>query len=978
MAPEAKPGARPEPPRKPPHDETGVWVPIGDIPTEGGGDGATVVRTPVGDGGIPPTLISKGLAEEGDQHGPEGPNGIATEAAQPPTIDARALETLAIDSSSNVAPQVGAVDLTLNFDEKQYRDSRARHDETRAFYTDETDVGEEASRHSATVAKVGPYSILGELGRGGMGVVYKARHEKLRRIDALKMIRGGAHVTRDEMARFIVEARSVAKLEHPAIVRIYSIDEHEGLPYFSLEYVPEGTLSQKISKEILDAKSSAEIVAKLADGIDFAHKNGVLHRDIKPSNVLMASGNQPKLADFGLAKLVGDDASLRTSEGSIVGTPSYMAPEQARGQLSEIGPRSDQYSLGALLYHVLTGRPPFLASKPIETVLQVLSEDPAPPSLLQPNIPRDLETICLKTLSKEPTKRYESCEALAADLRRFLSGEPIQARPIGAAERMYRWCKRHPRTAIPIGLAIGSVLLALTVSTWSAFALGKKNLEIEKEKGAAIASRNLAYGLAVDAKDDVAGIVDIVANEFPKNDDKLREIRKKLIVTLLNRLEKLPDAPGDVVLATGREKSRVLEIQYSAAIDIGDFARAAPLLDEAERIYRERNQAQGATDASRFSLSTILLRKASTYYAFNRDMALVSDIDREAVKLLEEVLAHPNPQPFDAERGSIPQIQTMTALFEAGYQQALNLRRLGRVAEGLKVIERTTSRFDEAMDILRHMEDQPFKNMSEQEWEKQKRAFRGMLAVQDQLHATLLWANGRTSEATGIQNDLLARARLAVEEGRKTNELDDSPSEKLAWTLFFAGDIACGSGDREQGLQNHEEALTLTRKLYENEPKLENRRNQFNLTLMRVGSAIRDKDRERSDALYKEAALIAEEMLKVDSTAVSKSISLAFALPYAGEPERAIQIATDILSSMWKPDAEICVDLARVYACCATIARENGDSQQIEAHLKKALELLDLAVSQGYQDKPFLDFHPDLKIVRESPRYNDLFSISER
>jgi WD40 repeat protein/Flp pilus assembly protein TadD len=319
------------------------------------------------------------------------------------------------------------------------------------------------------------YEVLRELGRGGMGVVYQARQVGLNRLVALKMILAGSHAGPEDLARFRTEAEAVAQLQHPNIVQIYEIGQHRGLPFFSLEYVDGGSLAQQLNGTPIPSRQAAALIETLTHAVHAAHQHGIVHRDLKPANVLLSfSGRSesgagsasaiPKIADFGLAKRL-DVEHGQTQSGSIVGTPSYMAPEQAGGKTKAVGPAADVYALGAILYELLTGRPPFRAATPLDTVLMVLAEEPVPPRRLQPKVPRDLETICLKCLHKEPGKRYAMAEALAEDLRRFLDDRPIVARPASWAERGWRWCKRNRAVAASLAAVAGALLAGSVAST---------------------------------------------------------------------------------------------------------------------------------------------------------------------------------------------------------------------------------------------------------------------------------------------------------------------------------------------------------------------------------------------------------------------------------------------------------------------------------------------------------------------------------
>jgi eukaryotic-like serine/threonine-protein kinase len=344
------------------------------------------------------------------------------------------------------------------------------------------------------------YEILGEVGRGGMGVVYKARQKSLNRLVALKVILDGAHASREGRARFRREAEAIARLQHPNIVQIHEVGEQHGLPYLCLEYLDGGTLAARLDGKPLPVRTAAELVRTLALAVHYAHERGVLHRDLKPANILLhndeclmtndeRSPNDeartpqreaglgpsafglrhsfvighssfviPKITDFGLAKQL-DDPGPQTSSNQVVGTPTHMAPEQVRRRGTSPGPAVDVWALGVILYELLTGRVPFRGKDPMDTILQVLEHEPVRPGRLQPSVPADVETICLKCLAKEPARRYATAGALADDLQRFLDGRPVRARPLGRAGRAWRWCRRNPGVAGLVA-ALVAVLLA--------------------------------------------------------------------------------------------------------------------------------------------------------------------------------------------------------------------------------------------------------------------------------------------------------------------------------------------------------------------------------------------------------------------------------------------------------------------------------------------------------------------------------------
>ncbi|MBL9116975.1 MAG: serine/threonine protein kinase [Verrucomicrobiaceae bacterium] len=295
----------------------------------------------------------------------------------------------------------------------------------------------------ASVRYVGDYELLEEVAKGGMGVVWKARQTKLDRLVAVKMIRGGALAGEEEVRRFHAEAQAAANLRHPNIVSIHEVGEHEGQHYYSMDFIEGTTLADVCHGKAMNARAAAELLRVVCDAVHFAHQRGVLHRDLKPHNLMLDASGQPHVLDFGLAKRLDDDQAL-TMSGAVLGSPSYMAPEQAQGRHDLIGTHTDVYALGAILYQMLTGRPPFLASSAAETMMQVVQREPSAPSRFNADIPRALETICLKCLEKEPARRYATARELGEELARFLKGEPILAQPASFMRKTATWLRQHP------------------------------------------------------------------------------------------------------------------------------------------------------------------------------------------------------------------------------------------------------------------------------------------------------------------------------------------------------------------------------------------------------------------------------------------------------------------------------------------------------------------------------------------------------
>jgi serine/threonine protein kinase/tetratricopeptide (TPR) repeat protein len=452
------------------------------------------------------------------------------------------------------------------------------------------------------------YESLGVLGQGGMGVVYKARQVKLNRVVALKMLRAGAGVGPEEFGRFRREADALARHQHPNVVQIFEVGEQEGRPYLVLEFVEGGSLAQALNGSPQPPREAAQLVETLARAVHYAHQQGIVHRDLKPANVLLASGGWehpdaltrsggshpplaglvPKITDFGLAKRLGGEAGW-TQTGAILGTPSYMAPEQALGRNQAVGPATDVYALGAILYELLTGRPPFRAETMLGTLEQVRSREPVPPRRLQPATPRDLETIVLKCLSKEPGRRYPSAAALADDLRRYLQDQPIQARPVSRAERCYLWCRRSPVRAL---LLVAVLALAfLSVDTVSQRGRVRHHAQLLKEIDE---TRVELQGKLDDEKHrgrqlvlGVSRIADAALDNGPR-DPEIKELAEKL-KGLLERFradfgsEGLSEAE-DLRIRLARATVANADRQFAEALQVitDDDARAARAATQAQ------------------------------------------------------------------------------------------------------------------------------------------------------------------------------------------------------------------------------------------------------------------------------------------------------------------------------------------------------------------------------------------------------------
>ncbi len=447
-----------------------------------------------------------------------------------------------------------------------------------------------------SVRYFGDYELLEEIARGGMGVVWKALQTNLNRVVALKMILVGQLATETDVRRFHAEAKAAAALDHPGIVPIFEVGEHEGQHYFTMGYVEGDSLADQVKESPVSPGLAAQLVTQISDAVSYAHEKGVVHRDLKPANILIDGQGRPRVTDFGLAKRVEVDSGL-TMAGQMLGTPSYMPPEQAAGRQEQVGPRSDVYSLGATLYNLLTGRPPFQSADPVNTLKQVLETDPVPPAKLNSDIPRDLETICLKCLRKDPAQRYASAQALAEDLQRFAQGQPILARPIGPTERFVKWVRRRPGLSAAIGLATAASLTLLVFWVIMTVRLRASRLEAQqqlvnariqearafREVGNRVASLNAIQNIPLRLWDADIDYQSSVPGE--ENGRLIDTLRREAFETLTSAgLELAYEIPfGEVA-----ECQLSSDGNYLAAIGEYSFGKQAATLGSAEPIERYR------------------------------------------------------------------------------------------------------------------------------------------------------------------------------------------------------------------------------------------------------------------------------------------------------------------------------------------------------------------------------------------------------
>ena len=805
---------------------------------------------------------------------------------------------------------------------------------------------------------VSGYEILGELGRGGMGVVYKARQKKLNRLVALKMVLSGGHASPDVLARFLVEAQAVAALQHPNIVQIYEVGEHDSLPHFSLEFVDGAPLDRALAGKPQKPVDAARLVETLSRAMHFAHAHSILHRDLKPANVLLTSDGVPKITDFGLAKKLEGDSG-QTKDGSIMGTPSYMAPEQARGEMKNLGPSADIYSLGAMLYEMLVGRPPFLGTTPFETILQVIKEEPVPPSRLIGKLPPDVETICLKCLQKEPAKRYATAELLAEDCRRFIAGEPILSRPISSVERAWRWCRRNPRVAGLLATVAGLLVVVTVTSTVSALTIAQeRNLkEIQRkdavdarvaaetarqqaDENAKIATKQA--GLSLNTMQVLIDKVQTQLDEAPRT----QQIKRDLLETAMEGLKKVAkEAEGSTSIETTMLGAHMQMAKMFK--QLGDTEDAMNEYEKSLTIARRRAEENPDNDASQSNLVVVLNQVGDMRQELKRDVDAALLCYREALQICETLSAKP-PSTAGARSPS----KLLDKLAEANKNVALTLLKQGKPGESLPLLEKVVSLRNELVAM-----------------EPDTQAFRRTLA---QAHNIL----GEVSFLTGDKAAALTHYDECITQREKllANDPEDIDGTfELAESCGNYGDVLIRLGDNDGAKTFFDRALTGFHGLMAFDDQKIIFKVMAGLSAYRMGVlARRVGDTADANRHFAESLALREAIAALDPSNDARRMELMLALARCGEHVRAVELAESVRAG--SKDPELLCEVARCYAQCSAGLRDTDASQSV-AYADAAIAALSEAIDDGYTDRVAFNTDPDLDPIRDLPGYQ---ALSER
>ncbi|HEY3789861.1 MAG TPA: protein kinase, partial [Urbifossiella sp.] len=845
--------------------------------------------------------------------------------------------------------------------------------------------GEAAAVHVAPKKKpaagalpetVAGYEILGVLGRGAMGVVYKARQRGLQRLVALKMILSGEHASEHDLGRFRGEANAVAQLHHPGIVQIYEVGEDEGRPFFSLEFIDGPSLHKKLQGTPLPPKEIADLMRQMAEAMHYAHTRGVIHRDLKPANVMLTSDGIPKIGDFGLAKRLEDDESGMTKTGTVLGTPSYMSPEQALGLNAQVGPLADVYSLGAMLYDMLTGRPPFRGTSVMDTLQQLRTREPVPPIQLQPGVPRDLETICLKCLEKDKTKRYADAGELAADLKRFQNGEPILARPISRIEHLWRWCKRNPGKAATAAAAIaGVVVYAASVSILAGM-LSVQKQEAVVAKGEAVKAQGEAEinaaeaihqkGIAEDKQHEaerqtettrqtaivtIKGMVDIVqelqtqlANRSMSinANPEFRKVRASLLADARTKLAAITRQIQSTATATFADLFAA-QLIGELLMKLGQSTEPREIFEGALKSAEQRVKAEPDNDRARANLGVIERQLGLVALDMDGDPQRALSRFQNARKVHEEVKLHPRS-------GQYTPMEINLVIGHDDINLGRALVALGRAAEA-KVL------FQEALSIRT-------------EWlgVTPKSNTRLPRSYMMQARMWLGIASSSLNDAAGVKENFAAAIALG-QSLLKDYPADPEYPTDLADVLGSQGDALLRLGQLDEAQKCYTDSLGYLKQVLAKLPDDISHQPLLALTHERLGH-VHALLNEQPQSLqnFKVAAQLRKELWQIEDRNLSWQIAFVLGLARAGVREEAVTRFNIIHSRMTKSS----VLMLQVARCAAIFARDNKPDRK--QFIAQAISALAAATGGDFKDAAVLTTDPDLSALREEAGFKDLIA----
>ncbi|MEM9826076.1 MAG: protein kinase [Planctomycetota bacterium] len=824
------------------------------------------------------------------------------------------------------------------------------------------------------------FEIQSVLGKGGMGIVFLARDQKLGRRVAVKTILGSS-LDEGRRRRFEREARAVASLQHPNFVQLHEYGISDDRPFFVLEYVDGGTLGDQIRESPLPPRRAAEILEICARAMHTAHQNGLLHRDLKPANILVTADGVPKISDFGLAKdLVGEANSDANDEdtrtGMVIGTPSYMSPEQARGQSDRRSGSTDQYALGAVLYACLTGRPPFHSSSALDTLSEVVNQEPVSPKQLDSNIPIDLETIVLKTLEKNPEQRYANCEALADDLARFLRDEPIVARPISRWEHLARWCKRNPLVAAPTGLAAALVMLVALVSSWAwattsaqAAVIQQEKENVTKQRDEADRQRILANEqklLAEQNEETAITQAKLALNNIQfivtQVDDQLMnlpgasETRIGMLEMVSDQFDKLDkDLVGGL---KGQAYPTFMGVRYRVAQSLEKLDRLDEAVQEyqkVEKMSRERFEVKGRNDATRLNLARILTRSSTSVGRVQGGPAALRQY-AEASELIDDILNNPKPQPDSPSKDTILAVKA-----EVQQNYATELMRNGSLSEALQRYQDATGQYLQFMEGVRSadgFDDLPPVQKVVRQFAHQTGRDKGRLGM-----AYVKLRMGETDAAIDLY-DAAIKSQREVQMVLPTN---NTVRSVVGGMLMLKGKAMMWLGELAKADKLLDEATQLCTAAYEADPKNANYRRALCESNRLHSSVLKLMSRTEESIAKMERSRLNAAALFEATPDTKNAIYLMMAEAHLGNQDATIAMAKPVQKDN-PNDAERHLECGRALAELAITL--TGEKRQ---HINtQAIDVVAKAIQLGYQDPYRLTHEPEFRELQTNEAFKSL------
>jgi eukaryotic-like serine/threonine-protein kinase len=858
--------------------------------------------------------------------------------------------------SSYRTKAIAATDETLAADFSTSVNSSDRH------HTSREKLGKE----------IGDYRILGELGRGGMGVVFLAQHIKLGRKVAIKMITESMVTDSKIIERFEAEARAVASLKHENVVQLYEIGTFQGKPFFALEYAAGGTLSDKIREFPLSPKDAAKAVQSLASAMHVAHESGVLHRDLKPSNVLLTEEGTPKISDFGLAKLLVDDDQSQTRTGTVMGTPCFMSPEQAQGQTNGLTGATDQYSLGAILYACISGRPPFMAASTIDTLSEVIHKEPVPLSRLSETIPIDLETICLKCLEKEPAKRYASCAELADDLRRFINDEPILARPVSLFEKGWRWCKRNPKVALPSGLAAGLIAVTAAVSTWAWITTSAQAAVITQERDEADRQRTIAIQQKATAEENevlakkqaelalqnmqfVVSEVDKKLKDLPGSSD----IRIEILEAISRKWDDLEvELVGGVA---GEAIPTLMAARHSLAITFQSLDKLEQAQREFEKLLkkaRDRVALKGRTDSARTNLVKILIASATLSRRLDHDPLSGIKKLEEAFELMQEVVDNPSPQEGSPSKQEILQLHSASAM-----NLGVEYLRDGRIAETERFFSAALESNNEVMRMIR--KEPGFDQLSEDERDTKTASLQMQLDKSRLGLGYIRLRLGQTERALPLYEKAIASRREIFERRPKMLVM----TTELAGQLNLYGKSLLWLNRYDDAAEKLRESVKLYDQARNADPEKVDIKRALSEALYRFATARSLQGHDAEATSFAERSRLLQAELFAASPDEKNQLNLMLSEARMGNVAEAMK-HIDAIEKISNNNSEAHLERARALAQLSQSVNE----EQRPALVEKALDSLERSVNEGFKDPFRLQAEIELRSLGQLDRFKEILS----